>query len=84
MHDVFNTYGVIHNIGKIEKVIQGRKIDTGDSVVCFTKIARNIPSYVFVKGWQAFVRYRDQIQTCRNCGDIDHFAKDCPRAKRQN
>ena len=53
-------------------------------MICFTKIARNITSYVFVKGWQAFVRYRGQIQTCIICGDIDHLAKDCPRAKRQN
>ena len=50
IQDVFNTYGAIHNTSKIEKVIQGRKIDTGDRVVCFTKIARNIPSYDFVKG----------------------------------
>ena len=75
---------LIHNISKIEQVIQGRKIETRDRVGCFTKIARNIRSYVFVKGWQAFVRYRGQIQTCRICGDIDHHAKDCPRAKRQN
>ena len=84
INDVFNAYGVIHNISKIEKVIEASKIDTGDRVVCFTKIARNSPSYVFIKGRQSFIRYRGQIQTCRICGDIDHLARDCPRAKRQN
>ena len=51
IHDVFNTYGVIHNISKIKKVIQGRKIDTGDRVVCFTKIARKIPSFFCIKSF---------------------------------
>ena len=67
----------------MERVIQGRKIDTGDRVIIFTRIAINIPSYVYVRGWRAFVNYRGRQKTCRVCGDFDHLAKDSPKARRQ-
>ena len=47
-------------------------------VLIFRKINRHIPSYIFVCGWRAFVKYNGQPQTCRVCGSTAHFAKDCP------
>ena len=68
---------------KIERIIQGRKIDTGDRVINFTRIAINIPWYVYVRSWRAFVNYRGQQKNCRVCGGADHLAKECPKARGQ-
>ena len=48
IYEVFKFYGIVKGINKIEKVIQGRKVDTGDRVIIFAKIFRNIPSYIRV------------------------------------
>ena len=55
----------------------GQKLDTGDLVVTFKKINKDIPSYVTVRGWKAFIMYRGQPKTCRSCGKVDRFAMDC-------
>ena len=55
----------------------GQKLDTGDRVVIFKKINKDIPSYVTVRGWKAFIMYRGPPETCRSCGKVGHFAKDC-------
>ena len=55
----------------------GRKLDTGDRVVIFKKIHKDIPSYVPVRDWKAYMMYTGQPKTCRSCGNVDHFAKDC-------
>ena len=75
--------GIVRNIIRIERIIQGRKIDTGDRVIIFTRIAINIPSYVYVRGWRAFINYRGQQKTCRVCSGTDHLAKECPKARGQ-
>ena len=74
IYEVFKVYGIVQDITKIERVIQGPKIDIGDRVIIFTRIATNIPSYIYVRGWCAFVNYRGQ------CG-INHLAKECPKAR---
>ena len=71
IYEAFKVYGIVHDITKIERIIQGRKIDTGDRVIIFTRIAINIPSYVYVRGWHAFVNYRGQQKTCRVCGSTE-------------
>ena len=74
---------LIFYLTKIERIIQGRKIDTGDRVIIFTRIAINIPSYVYVRGWRAFVSNTGQQKTCRVCSGTDHLAKECPKARGQ-
>ena len=77
---VFRNYGKIFSVNKVEKVIQNRKIDSGERIITFTftSITVNIPSYVHVSGWKAFVKYKGQEQTCRRCSQTGHMAKDCP------
>ena len=65
IYGVLKFYDIVKGINKIEKVIQGRKVDTGDRVIIFSKIVKNIQSYVYVRGWRGFVNYRGQMKTCR-------------------
>ena len=80
--NVFKQYGSILNIASIDKVLYGRKIDPGDRVVTFSSINVAIPSYVQVRGWPAFVKYRGQVSTCKICGDSGHLAKNCAKNRR--
>ena len=80
--NVLKQYGSILNIASIDKVMYGRKIDTGDRVVTFSSINDAVPSYVHVRGWRAFVKYRGQVSTCKICGDSGHLAKNCPKTER--
>ena len=41
-------------------------------------LEKNIPSYLYVRGWKAFVKYNGQQQTCRKCKKTGHIARDCP------
>ena len=59
-------------------------IDTGDKVLVFKELRKEIPSYVHVRGWNAFVCYSGQPQTCRVCNLAGHFAKDCPRNNKKS
>ena len=80
LREVFAFFGEIVEVqvNYITKVIQGRRIDTGDRVLIFKQVRHHIPSYVFVRGWRAFVKYAGQ--TCRICGLTGHFVKDCPES----
>ena len=59
-------------------------IDTGDRVLVFKELRKDIPSYVHVRGWNAFVRYIGQLQICRVRSLAGHFAKDYPRNNRKS
>ena len=69
-------YGDILSVQQVTRVMFGKKLDTGDRVVIFKKIYKDIPSYVTARGWKAFIMYRGQPRTCRSCGKVGHFAKD--------
>ena len=66
-------------------VIGYQKVDLNRRcAVVFKSVQKNGPlSYVYGKGWYGFVNYRGQMKTCRLCGDIEHLAKDCLKARRQ-
>ena len=65
------------------KVIQGRRIDTGPRALIFKQVRHHIPSYVFVMGWPAYVKYAGQPQICRICGLTGHFAKGYPKSQKE-
>ena len=80
--NMFKQYGSILNIASIDKVLYGRKINTGDRVVTFSSINGAIPSYVHVRGWRTFVKYRGQVLICKICGDSGHLAKNGSKNRR--
>ena len=82
LEKVFNFYGTILQVNPVTKFMHGRHIDTGDRIIIFKKMEKDIPSYAYVRGWRASVKYDCQPQTCRVCGLTGHFAKGCPRVKK--
>ena len=43
----------------------------------------DIPSYVKINGYVAYVKYNGQPATCRMCGETGHLAADCHRNPRR-
>ena len=82
--EVFSFYGDILEVTRLTKILHGRMIDTGDRVLVFKELQKEIPSYVQVRAWNAFVRYNGQLQACRVCSLAGHFAKDCPRNNKKS
>ena len=74
--DALEYYGDISEVNPVTKVIQSRRVDTGDRILMFKRLARRIPSYVFIRGWRAFIKYTGQPLICGVCGLTTHFAKD--------
>ena len=79
-----NNYGDILSVQQVTRVMFGQKLDTGDRVVKFKKIHKDIPSYVTVRGWKAYIMYKGQLKTSRFCGKVGHFAKDCPSKRKSD
>ena len=74
----FTKYGHIHKLWPGKKSYHGKPISNGDWCSLFDVLKESIPSYVNVRGWNAYVTYRGQAKTCRICHNRDHFARDCP------
>ena len=82
IEDAFEEYGEIQSIESRFKQYHGLRMNTGQRTITFSQIIKNIPSYVTVRGWKAYVYYSGQQKTCRNCGETNHLAKGCPRNRR--
>ena len=81
--DFFAIYGNVEDYINVTKTLHGRKIPTGERIVIFSKLWSDIPSFIFLKGWQVAVRYSGQPKTCRFCYEQGHFADVCPNRRRQ-
>ena len=75
---VLQNYGNVRDVHVITRSLFGRRYDTGDRVVIFSALDKDIPSYLSIKGWKAFIRYSGQPKTCRICERTGHIVKDCP------
>ena len=82
IEDAFEEYGEIQSIESRFKQYHGLRMNTGQRTITFSRIIKNIPSYITVRGWKAYVYYSGQQKMCRNCGETNHLAKDCPRNRR--
>ena len=67
LREIFSFYGEIVEVIPFIKGLCGHRVDTGDRILIFRSIQKDIPSYVFVRGWRGFVKYDGQPQTCRVC-----------------
>ena len=74
-----NRYGDILSVQQVTKVLFGKKFDTGDRVVIFKKIHKDIPSYVTIRGWKAFIMYRGQPKTCRSAEKLAILPRIAPK-----
>ena len=82
IEDAFEEYGEIQHIERRFMVYHGRNMNTGRIMIAFFRIIKNISSNVTVRGWKAYFYYSGQQKMCRDCGETDHLAKDCPKNKR--
>ena len=67
----------------IYRDFQGYKLPTGDWSVSFEKLETDIPSYVMIRGWLAYIKYEGQPQTCRKCGQSGHVFTSCPQRRQK-
>ena len=77
-----SAYGLVKSVHMIYKDFRGYKLPTGDWSVSFERLHVDIPSYVLIRGWSAYIKYEGQPQTCRNCNQTGHIFANCPQ--RQN
>ena len=84
IQSAFCPFGHITGLRRIQKDFRGYKLYTGDWSIAFEKLDKEIPSYLIVRGWLAYVSYEGQKKTCRSCGESDHFFANCPKRKGQD
>ena len=77
----FSDYGHIHKFWPVKKPYYDRQLCNGDWCILFDVLRESIPSYVNVRGWNAYVTCQGQAKTCRICHNTDHLARDCPTRK---
>ena len=82
LKEVFSFYGDIMDITFLSEIIHGRKIDSGDRVIIFKELKKEMPSFVYVRGWRVYGKYNGQPQTYTVCGLTGHFTKDCPASRK--
>ena len=76
-------YGLVKSVNMIHKDFRGYKLPTGDWNVSFEKLDTDIPSYVLIRGWLAYIKYEGQPETCRKCNQTGHVFANCPQRKRE-
>ena len=80
----FRQYGVVLNVRSVNRTYKRNTYDTGERVLTFKKLVLDIPSYVKINGYLAYVKYNGQPATCRMCGETGHLAADCHRNPRRS
>ena len=78
----FASYGKVENVQEATKALHGRKVLTGERIISFLKLWKDIPSFIFLQGWQVAVKYSGQPKTCRIFYEQGHFADGYPKRKR--
>ena len=79
----FRQYGVVLEVRSVKRTYRRNTYDTGERVLIFKKLEQDIPSYVKINGYLAYVKYNGQPATCRMCGETGHLAADCHRNPRR-
>jgi hypothetical protein len=74
-----NVQNVFNEVYSEKSVFKG--LFTGVRVVRIT-MKMHIPSYVMIKGVEAYVEYSGQPKTCQVCGAVDHLRAACPNRRR--
>ena len=80
--DFFHIYGNVEEYIHVTRTLHGRKICTGERILIFSELRTDIPSFIYLKGWQVAVKYSGQPKTCRICYEQGHFADACPKRRR--
>ena len=56
----FKDYGDIKEVQVVIKFWYQKRFDTGDRIVIFKALVKHIPSYVRIRGWNAYVKFYGQ------------------------
>ena len=62
------------------QLYEGTQIETGTRIAVL-EVREHIPSFLYIGGYRAKLWHKGQIQTCAVCGEMSHFAKDCPKRR---
>ena len=76
--NAFDCYGIIKHVEKLRNTFHGVRLDSDDRLIIFEKMTKPIPSYIRVRGWLGYVKYKGQVPTCRHCEKSGHVFANCP------